>query len=259
MTTGSSRLIARANASTTSLFLSNQPSRIADLKIVLVGESSVGKSSIVQRFQNNTFSEGRSSTIGAAFISKKILREASSSSSPSGGTSLINMQIWDTAGQERFHNLTPLYYRNANVAMVIFDLTDSSSFQKAEYWISELKEYMDDSDEGSGHKKMKIILIGNKLDLLSRKEDHDGGKLRADSFEDCSFIDQIDKFLDSHEVIIDRFFKTSAKLNIGISELFNYIIDNVDEGLYHSYEDEERGRGVVDLRKRGSKDGGCQC
>ncbi|QPG75477.1 hypothetical protein FOA43_002832 [Brettanomyces nanus] len=153
------------------------------------------------------------------------------------------MQIWDTAGQERFHNLTPLYYRNANLALVVFDLSDQLSFKKAEYWINELKEYMNDEDEGI---KMKIILVGNKLDLLERTHD--------DEFKECDFIDQVDKFLDAHD-IVDKWFKTSAKLNIGISELFNYVIDHLDGGLFHSYEEDKKG--VIDLKKRSGGKGCC--
>lgn len=78
--------------------LKTKPKRTVDYKIVLLGESSVGKSSILERLQNNSFDDNKSSTIGAAFISKKVVRD----------TDLINLQIWDTAGQERFHNLTQI-------------------------------------------------------------------------------------------------------------------------------------------------------
>ncbi|GME70691.1 unnamed protein product [Ambrosiozyma monospora] len=131
--------------------LSKKPTRTADVKVVLLGESSVGKSSILQRFQSNTFNENKSSTIGAAFISKKIFKTNPSNED----CSLINLQIWDTAGQERFHNLTPLYYRNANLALIVFDLNDESSFKKAEFWTKELNMYKHDNE----NLKMKILLV----------------------------------------------------------------------------------------------------
>ncbi|ODV85247.1 hypothetical protein CANARDRAFT_191659, partial [[Candida] arabinofermentans NRRL YB-2248] len=185
-------------------------------KIVLLGESSVGKSSVLQRIQNNTFDDLKSSTIGAAFISKKVFQN------DNNNDNLINLQIWDTAGQERFHNLTPLYYRNSNLALIIFDLNDLESFKKAEYWINELKQFKNDNDSS----EIKILLIGNKLDLLKGDDD----------FKECEFNDTINEFLNLNPDVL-KYFKTSAKLNIGISELFNYIIDNVDDSLFHDYSD----------------------
>ncbi len=244
----------------TSVFLTCQPSRIADLKLVFLGESSVGKSSIIQRFQNNTFSEGKASTIGAAFLSKKILRKETNSKT----ISLINLQVWDTAGQERFHNLTPLYYRNSNVALVVFDLTDSFSFQKAEYWINELKDYIEEGIEGE-RPQLKIILVGSKLDLLplkpvSQELPPSERKLKASSFQPCSFNSQIESFIAAHSgVVCDKWFRTSSKLNIGIPELFDYILDTIDASLYHSY-DEQNGRSsaAIDLHLNAKK-ASCQC
>ncbi len=249
------------NRSATSVFLTCQPSRIADLKLVFLGESSVGKSSIIQRFQNNTFNEGKASTIGAAFISKKILRKETTSKN----ISLINLQIWDTAGQERFHNLTPLYYRNSNVALVVFDLTDSFSFQKAGYWISELKDYMDEGSEGESP-KLKVILVGSKLDLLPLKPVNDEippleRKLQADSFQLCPFNSQIESFLAAHRgIVCGKWFRTSSKMNIGITELFDYILETIDASLYHSYDDQKAKKSslTVDLHLRATK-ASCQC
>lgn len=247
-----------AGSDTADIFLTCEPSRIADLKLVLLGESSVGKSSILQRFQNNTFSNDKTSTIGAAFISKKILHKESDDS-----VNLINMQIWDTAGQERFHGLTPLYYRNSNLALIVFSLVDESSFKRAEFWLNELKDYIDTSSSGTEPSvpKMNIIFVGNKLDLLARKETGDkNNKLTVDSFEDCPFIDRIESFLRTHKnMVCQEWFKTSAKLNIGISNLFNYIIDNVDESLYHKYnKDGDKKDNLIDFYKPAGGNS-CEC
>ena len=209
--------------------LTTKPKRTVDYKIVLLGESSVGKSSILERLQNNTFDDNKSSTIGAAFISKKIVRD----------TDLINLQIWDTAGQERFHNLTPLYYRNSNAALLVFDLTSLESFKKAEYWINELETYIGEVEEESnsneerGRDTMKIILVGNKVDLLT------GGV--------CRFEAQIIEFMNMHKRVV-KYFQTSAKENMQIMDLFEYITNSIDESLFHDIDEENKSKkGIIDL------------
>ncbi|KAG0669877.1 hypothetical protein C6P40_004471 [Pichia californica] len=230
----------RQQSQQSQLLLTKKPKRTVDYKIVLLGESSVGKSSILTRLQNNSFDDNKSSTIGAAFISKKIIRNE---------TDLINLQIWDTAGQERFHNLTPLYYRNSNTAIIIFDLIHLDSFKKAEYWINELETYIgeesiqirNDIDNNNNNNNnnnnddslMKIILVGNKLDLLNGKT--------------CNFENQINEFIKKHSKIV-KYFQTSAKENIQIIELFKYITDNIDDSLFHNIDEIDNSKkGLIDL------------
>ena len=83
------------------------------VKLVLLGEAAVGKSSLVLRFVNNEFQENKEPTIGAAFLTQKCKLE----------DKIIKFEIWDTAGQERFHSLAPMYYRNAQAAIVAYDIT----------------------------------------------------------------------------------------------------------------------------------------
>ena len=83
------------------------------VKLVLLGEAAVGKSSLVLRFVNNEFQENKEPTIGAAFLTQKCKLD----------DKIIKFEIWDTAGQERFHSLAPMYYRNAQAAVVAYDLT----------------------------------------------------------------------------------------------------------------------------------------
>lgn len=87
------------------------------VKLVLLGEAAVGKSSLVSRFVNNEFHENKEPTIGAAFLTRKCKLE----------DRLIKFEIWDTAGQERFHSLAPMYYRNAQAALVVYDITKAVS------------------------------------------------------------------------------------------------------------------------------------
>lgn len=126
-------------------------------KLVLLGDSSVGKSSIVHRFVKDSFDEFRESTIGAAFLSQTIKL------SEEYDEEVLKFEIWDTAGQERYKSLAPMYYRNANAALVVYDVTEPNSLPKAKLWVDELKEKV--SDE-----KLIICLVGNKLDLASETD-----------------------------------------------------------------------------------------
>jgi small GTP-binding protein len=156
-------------------------------KVVLLGDSGVGKSCIVNRFATNTFDIDSRVTVGAAFVArtievsnggeeeetegnasrknKKKSKEASATSvdgESSGGASKrkVKFEIWDTAGQERYESLANLYYRRAHVALVVFALDDEKSFEKARFWINELKEKCEKRD-------VLIILCGNKMDKIT--------------------------------------------------------------------------------------------
>jgi len=119
------------------------------VKLVLLGEAAVGKSSIVMRFVNNEFQNNKEPTIGAAFLTQKCRFE----------DRVLRYEIWDTAGQERFHSLAPMYYRNAQAAVVVYDITKGSSLDKAKSWVKELQR--------QANPNIVIALAGNKLDLVT--------------------------------------------------------------------------------------------
>ncbi|OJD18148.1 hypothetical protein AJ78_01814 [Emergomyces pasteurianus Ep9510] len=125
------------------------PKPSSSVKLVLLGEAAVGKSSLVLRFVNNDFQENKEPTIGAAFLTQKC----------SLPTRTIKFEIWDTAGQERFASLAPMYYRNAQAALVVYDLTKPSSLTKAKHWVAELQRQASPG--------IVIALVGNKLDLTN--------------------------------------------------------------------------------------------
>ncbi|KAG6836815.1 hypothetical protein H0H93_002837 [Arthromyces matolae] len=118
------------------------------VKLVLLGEAAVGKSSVVLRFVSNDFQANKEPTIGAAFLTQKCRLE----------DRVLRYEIWDTAGQERFHSLAPMYYRNAQAAVVVYDITKASSLEKAKSWVKELQR--------QANPNIVIALAGNKLDLV---------------------------------------------------------------------------------------------
>ncbi len=101
-----------------------------NLKIVLLGEGSVGKTSMFLRYTMDAFTEMQQSTLQASFWKKRLTI----------GDQVVNLAIWDTAGQERFHALGPIYYRAADGALLVYDTTDSDSFAKITNWVKELRK-----------------------------------------------------------------------------------------------------------------------
>jgi len=118
-------------------------------KIVLVGESGVGKSSIMLKYVDDQFSETFINTIGVDFKIKNIKVNDKN----------VKLQIWDTAGQERFRTITSSYYRGANAAIIFFDLTDLSSFACVPRWIEEVNRYTTGT---------VLYVVGNKCDMVSK-------------------------------------------------------------------------------------------
>mmetsp|Transcript_12949 Transcript_12949/g.34554 ORF Transcript_12949/g.34554 Transcript_12949/m.34554 type:complete len:202 (+) Transcript_12949:70-675(+) len=128
------------------------PNRTFQFKLVLLGDSAVGKSSLVLRFVRGQFFEYQESTIGAAFLTQTVaLNDAT-----------VKFEIWDTAGQERYHSLAPMYYRGAAAAIVVYDITSRDTFNRAKNWVNELQR--------QGNPNIVIALAGNKADLSSKRK-----------------------------------------------------------------------------------------
>ena len=124
-----------------------------EFKIVLSGNSGVGKTNLIQRYIKNKFNEELNSTVGIDFEQKTIKLNDKN----------IKVKLWDTAGQERMKSVASLFYKNSEGAVFVYDITDRNSFKKIITWITELKKHVTDQ-EG------KMILVGNKSDLtLERK------------------------------------------------------------------------------------------
>ncbi|EER06929.1 Rab5, putative [Perkinsus marinus ATCC 50983] len=129
------------------------PSRKQGYKLVLLGDASVGKTSLVQRFVHNSFEDTVQTTIGAAFSTQDLLVPGSNRS--------IKFEIWDTAGQERFRSLAPMYYRNASCAIVVYDQTSMASFVRAQDWVKQLSMV--------NNPDIVVALAANKMDVADRE------------------------------------------------------------------------------------------
>lgn len=126
--------------------------QMRDVKVCLLGDSGVGKSSIVMRFVTGTYRSALESTIGASFMSKSLFVDGMG----------YRFQIWDTAGQEKFRSLAPMYYRGAAAAIIVLDVTRPSSFKSVKAWIQELQSF--------GPSKIVLAIAGNKCDLEDLRE-----------------------------------------------------------------------------------------
>lgn len=171
------------------------------VKLVLLGEAAVGKSSLVLRFVSNDFEENKEPTIGAAFLTQRCTI----------GDKNIKFEIWDTAGQERFANLAPLYYRNSQAALVVYDVTKPASFVKARHWVKELKE--------QAPKNIIVALCGNKYDLLL---DEESGS-EVEGARQVSMAEG--QALAEEEGAL--FFETSAKTAYNVNEVFMTIGEKI--------------------------------
>lgn len=140
----------------------DKPIYSAELKLVLLGESSVGKSSIVSRLTTGQFQKNNA-TIGAAFTTKTIRVENDTM------IKQVKLEIWDTAGQERYRSLAPMYYRKTDVALVVFDVTDKNTMSKAQSWIDELNSYVEQEEA----ENLIIKIVGNKIDLSPQLLEYD--------------------------------------------------------------------------------------
>ena len=184
-------------------------------KIVVLGDSSVGKTSLVHRFTTNKFDLHTSNTIGAAFITKVF--------SPfQNEEHKVKLEIWDTAGQERYRSLTPMYYRNAKTALVCFDLSNfESSISAAKYWIQQLE--LNNSSDASD--KVEIRLVGTKLDLAPNKR--------------TEIQHQIDELI-AQQPNIKQYHETSSKEGTGVVELFSQIVKDINEEFFTNYYEQTR-------------------
>ena len=170
--------------------------KILEAKIVLLGDVSVGKTSIASRYCKNSFNEHHINTIGGAYQQQKVVLN---------NGSMVKLHIWDTSGQERFRAMTNLYYRDAQVAILTYDITNESSFASIDFWIEELKFKVENEN-------MILCLVGNKSDVTQDERKVSTAKAK--------------NFAQENNMI---FYETSAKTGDGIKDLFVTIANKIYE------------------------------
>jgi small GTP-binding protein len=161
-------------------------SPIESLKIVLLGEAGVGKTSIISQFVEQLFQEDIQSSAGGTFSSKTCIY---------GNNQILKLEIWDTAGQERYRALTTMFYKEANAAVLVYDITRKESYEQIqEYWSNQLKE--------SAPSDIILMLCANKSDLINQE--------KVDEGEARKYANELGAM----------FCSTSAKNDYGITDLF---------------------------------------
>ena len=197
-------------------------------KLLLIGNSSVGKSSLLFRFVENVWDDSFVPTIGVDFKLKTLEVNGKK----------VKLQIWDTAGQERFKNITASYYRGGNGVLVVYDITERESFDNLTSWLIEI--------EKNANKNVYKLLIGNKCDLEDkRKVTYQEGK----------------DFAESNGM---KFIETSAKDNTKVQEAFELLTSEIMKSAVNKDKGMEKKDNTKQIRLSqntedisGKKKGGC--
>lgn len=203
---------------------------VETVKVVLLGESGVGKTSITTQFTEKSFSEEFVTSASATFVSKTLEFEEYKKA--------LKFEIWDTAGQERFRSIAKNLYKGADGIIIMYDISKKESFKGIKGWINGIKESVDIS-------KIALIVVGNKCDLPNEQKEVDE--------EDKNFFEKQFKM---------KIIEASAKTNVNVSESFIAIIEKMlalGLGKKKANEDEDD-EGGKKLSKNGNKKnngGGC--
>jgi len=201
---------------------------LVSLKVLILGEAGVGKSSLMLRFTEEKFSTEVLPTVGIDFRVKVLEHRGYS----------VKLSIWDTAGQERFRNITAAYYRGAQGVVLVYDITNRRSFEKIGSWLEEEERH------NAGDRKTVKLLVGNKCDR--------GGRRRVPAQEARSWADRYDML----------FIETSAKDASGVEKAFLELVDRVLQtpGLWEVWKGAEQSQGTTLLSPASSgvrlRDGG---
>ncbi|XP_063721201.1 ras-related protein Rab-3-like [Symsagittifera roscoffensis] len=197
-------------------------------KLLIIGNSSVGKTSFLFRYADDSFTSAFVSTVGIDFKVKTVVRN----------NKRVKLQIWDTAGQERYRTITTAYYRGAMGFILMYDITNDDSFVSVQDWSTQIKTYSWDNAQ--------VILVGNKCDM------------------DAERIVKAQRGRDLADQLNIEFFETSAKENVNVKEVFDRLVDIICERMAESLEAAggpggDAGQGTRLSQNHAGAQGGCSC
>ena len=204
----------------------NETKKNLSLKILIIGDTSVGKTSILLNYVDHVFPEEHIATIGVEYKDKDIIKNGYN----------IRLQIWDTAGQERFHSITKNIFRNTNGVLFVYDVTKRKTFNNIKNWIKDT-ENLDKDTKG--------IILGNKIDLEDQRTVEN---------------EELKELGDKYKM---KVLEISAKNNLNINEGFDLIIDELLEGksdneIMKMYSRKNRSDLSISTKKtENKKKGGC--
>ena len=176
------------------------------VQLLIIGDSTVGKTSILSRYTNNDFNPHYLATVGLDFFKKDEVFNGKT----------VRIKIWDTAGLERYKSLTQGYFRNAEGIMIVYDVSNLVSFENLKYWIQSIKTHIN-IDKG----EVPAIIIGNKIDIFEREVKKEDAEKFA---KDEGF----------------QYFETSAKNGKGVNESIKYLVKTVLRNMDDKEEKEEK-------------------
>ena len=180
-------------------------------KLILIGDSCVGKSNILLKYLKNQFNKNSKTTVDVEFDTKNIIIN----------NKRIKIQIWDTAGQERYRSITSAYYKGAKGALIVYDITRKNTFDNIDKWITDLKL--------NGDKNICIIILGNKSDLIDKREiNKNDGIKKAEMYKTA-------------------FLETSALNGDNISKAFDELIEQIvinNKNIFQDDNENEIDKGV---------------
>ena len=173
--------------------MANKSNEHIKLKLLIIGDSAVGKTSMLLKYTDNFFPESHLATIGVEFKTKDIQYNGYN----------INLQVWDTAGQERFKSITKSFFRNANGIIFVYDITQKNSFKNVKDWIKDSEA----NDTG-----FKRILVGNKIDLQNKRQVQ---------------LNEVKDWADKKNLeVIEASAKTGANIDKAVMKLIELILQN---------------------------------
>uniref|UniRef100_A0A8V5H9I2 Ras-related protein Rab-17 n=1 Tax=Melopsittacus undulatus TaxID=13146 RepID=A0A8V5H9I2_MELUD len=191
-------------------------------KVVLLGSTSVGKSSLAYRYVRNDFKESLP-TVGCSFFTQTLHMEVAT----------VKLEIWDTAGQEKYHSVCHLYYRGAHAALLVYDITNKETLNRAKLWLRDLeKEFLPD--------EIVIALVGNKVDLAAERE---------------VTTEEGEEFARTRGLL---FMETSAKSNHQVNDIFMAIAQELLQREQKARAPSPHGRSAVSLGESRVRTGCCQ-